>query len=74
MCICCDSLYQFPPRCSSEDGILLRGSCFFAAGGGKTEPVFEFGLAPFFLGASLRYAHPGRRDWPKAEDSLEGVP
>ena len=28
----------------------------------KLSSGFEFGLAPSFLGASLRYAHPGRRD------------
>ena len=28
----------------------------------KQSSGFEFGLAPSFLGASLRYAHPGRRD------------
>ncbi|MDO4752556.1 MAG: hypothetical protein Q4A24_10670 [Akkermansia sp.] len=29
------ALYQFPPLCSSVDGILLRVSCIFVADGGK---------------------------------------
>lgn len=28
-------LYQFPPLCSSVEGILLRGSCIFVADGAK---------------------------------------
>ena len=44
---------------------MLRVSCNFVADGGKTGSGFEFGLAPSFLGASLRYAHPGRRDGQK---------
>ncbi len=34
-CICCGALYQFPPLCSSVDGILLRVSCIFVADGAK---------------------------------------
>ena len=34
-------LYQFPPLCSSVDGILLRVSCIFVADGAKTEPKAE---------------------------------
>ena len=39
------ALYQFPPLCSSVDGILLRVSCIFVADGAKnglqTEDLLE---------------------------------
>ena len=34
------ALYQFPPLCSSVDGILLRVSCIFVADGIDEEIVF----------------------------------
>ena len=33
--ICYGALYQFPPLCSSVEGILLRVSCVFVADGAK---------------------------------------